>query len=248
MYHATNSWQIYANNTKNKLYITRCTYIMALFLKGPCDWCVLQLSPLNKATPRPPPPNCKKKSLFIKEVSSLAEGQFRMKKISAEIEWCDTENIFPCISIWDYCWVLCKKSDRLQSMLFCPISCHTEYLCHKWPGHGYVSLVISTSRTLSSFMTSHRVCDLNNITLVPLVEQELLTRPEHQSSTPVLVGFVLLSGEATKTNFIVFGLTRWWFEPTTYYTWGEHAIHYTIDAVACLLIFNTLVTMYLCES
>ena len=131
-----------------------------MFLKGPCDRCVLQLSPLNKAPPHPS--TAMKKCLYKRgEVLSLEEGQFRMKKITAEIEWYDTENIFPCISIWHFCWVLCQKSERLQSMLFCLIRCLTEYLCHKWP------LICFTCHkhfpVLSSFMTSHRVCNLSNI-------------------------------------------------------------------------------------
>jgi hypothetical protein len=41
----------------------------------------------------------------------------------------------------------------------------------------------------------------------------------------------MLSGEATNTNFIVFGLTRSGLEPTIYRTRGEHANHCTTDAV-----------------
>jgi hypothetical protein len=41
----------------------------------------------------------------------------------------------------------------------------------------------------------------------------------------------VLSGDATNTNFIVFGLTRPEFEPTTYCTRGEHANYYVTDAV-----------------
>jgi hypothetical protein len=41
----------------------------------------------------------------------------------------------------------------------------------------------------------------------------------------------VLSGEATNTNFKVFGLTRPGLEPTIYRTRGEHANHYTTDAV-----------------
>jgi len=33
----------------------------------------------------------------------------------------------------------------------------------------------------------------------------------------------VLSGEATDTNFIVFGLTRSGIDPTVYHTLGEHA-------------------------
>jgi hypothetical protein len=42
----------------------------------------------------------------------------------------------------------------------------------------------------------------------------------------------MLSGEATNTNFIVFGLTWQGLEPTFYRTPGVHANHYTTDAVA----------------
>jgi hypothetical protein len=41
----------------------------------------------------------------------------------------------------------------------------------------------------------------------------------------------MLSGEATNTNSIVFGLTRSGLESTIYRTGGEHANHYTNDAV-----------------
>jgi hypothetical protein len=41
----------------------------------------------------------------------------------------------------------------------------------------------------------------------------------------------LNSREATNTNFIVFDLTRLWLELTIYHTRGEHANHYTNDAV-----------------
>jgi hypothetical protein len=41
----------------------------------------------------------------------------------------------------------------------------------------------------------------------------------------------MLSGEATDTNLIVFGLNRSGIEPTIYRTRGEHANHYTTDAV-----------------
>jgi hypothetical protein len=41
----------------------------------------------------------------------------------------------------------------------------------------------------------------------------------------------MLSGEATNTNLLVFGLTGAELEPTIYHTRGEHANHYTTDAV-----------------
>jgi hypothetical protein len=67
---------------------------------------------------------------------------------------------------------------------------------------------------------------------VLLVEQGLSLLPEHLMSHPVYSGArVALSGEATNTNCIVFGLTRPGVEPTIYHTRSEHANHYTIDAV-----------------
>ena len=59
----------------------------------------------------------------------------------------------------------------------------------------------------------------------------------------------MLSGEATNTNFIVFGLTQSGLEPTIYRTHGEHANQYSTDAV---LYFpnpswtNFINEMYLC--
>jgi len=41
----------------------------------------------------------------------------------------------------------------------------------------------------------------------------------------------MLNGEATNTNFIVFGLTLSALETKVYRTRGEHANHYTINAV-----------------
>jgi hypothetical protein len=41
----------------------------------------------------------------------------------------------------------------------------------------------------------------------------------------------MLTGEATNTHFIVFGLTLLGLERTIYRTQGEHANHYTTAAV-----------------
>jgi hypothetical protein len=41
----------------------------------------------------------------------------------------------------------------------------------------------------------------------------------------------MLSGEATNTNFKVFGLTQLGLEPTIYRTQGEHTNHYATDVV-----------------
>ena len=59
--------------------------------------------------------------------------------------------------------------------------------------HGIVLIVVSTSR---SFPHSRLITEfVTRLTRrVPLVEQELLMRPEHLSSPPVLVGFVYDEG------------------------------------------------------
>jgi hypothetical protein len=47
----------------------------------------------------------------------------------------------------------------------------------------------------------------------------------------------VLSGEATNTNCIVFGLTRPGLEPTIHRIRGEHSNHYAIDAVVRVYTF-----------
>jgi hypothetical protein len=60
--------------------------------------------------------------------------------------------------------------------------------------HGYVPLVVNTSRPFphSRIITGFATRLTRQ---VPLVEQELLTLPEHLSSLPVLEGFVLLGSD-----------------------------------------------------
>ena len=55
----------------------------------------------------------------------------------------------------------------------------------------------------------------------------------HDSKSISLSSFslMLISGEATNTNLIVFGLTRSGLKPTIYRTRGKHANHYSTDAV-----------------
>jgi hypothetical protein len=48
----------------------------------------------------------------------------------------------------------------------------------------------------------------------------------------------VLSGEATNTNFIGFGLTRPELEPAIYRIRGEHANHYATDAVLKIMILH----------
>jgi len=53
----------------------------------------------------------------------------------------------------------------------------------------------------------------------------------------------MLSGEATDAYFIVFGLTRSVLEPTIYSTPGEHAKHYTTDAVYPIMTIYSIFNM-----
>ena len=52
--------------------------------------------------------------------------------------------------------------------------------------HGYVPLVVSISRSFPHYLLITGF--VTRLTRVPLVEQELLTLPEHLSSTPVFSG------------------------------------------------------------
>jgi hypothetical protein len=51
----------------------------------------------------------------------------------------------------------------------------------------------------------------------------------------------VLRGEATNTNFLVFGLTRPGLEPMIYHTRSEYANHYTNDAVS---EFDLIICVY----
>jgi len=52
----------------------------------------------------------------------------------------------------------------------------------------------------------------------------------------------VLGGEATHTNFIVYGLTRPGLEPTIYRTRGEHVYSYTTDAKLYTSILSAVKT------
>jgi hypothetical protein len=57
----------------------------------------------------------------------------------------------------------------------------------------------------------------------------------------------VLIGEATNTNFIVFGLTRPGLEHTIYRTRGEHANHYATDAVFTKLHLLDIKNIFIIE-
>jgi hypothetical protein len=62
-----------------------------------------------------------------------------------------------------------------------------EYLCHKHDDHGYIPLVVNISRSFPHpWLITGFVIRLTR--RVPLVEQELLTLPEHLISPPVFSG------------------------------------------------------------
>ena len=54
----------------------------------------------------------------------------------------------------------------------------------------------------------------------------------------------MLSGEAAYTNFNVFGLTRPGIEPTTFRIRGEHANHYTTEAVRKIYVILSLIAAH----
>ena len=60
-----------------------------------------------------------------------------------------------------------------------------EYLCHKWPR--ICSVGRNHNPVIFSFMTYHWICSKTDVTLCDM-EQEILTLPEHTSSSPVLSG------------------------------------------------------------
>jgi hypothetical protein len=70
-------------------------------------------------------------------------------------------------------------------------------------------------------------------------EWSIIPHTRHTVMDQICIRFVgkitiYFSKEATNTNFIVLGLTRPGFEPMIYRTRGEHANHYTTDAVDLL--------------
>jgi hypothetical protein len=77
-----------------------------------------------------------------------------------------------------------------------------------------------SASSLKQPSADRHVTPLGHIILTP-------SRPVFALITPCC----MLSKEATNTNFIVFGLTRSGFEPMIYHTRGEHANHYTTNAV-----------------
>ena len=77
-----------------------------------------------------------------------------------------------------------------------------------------------TDNSLKQQSANRHVSPLGHIILIP-------SQPVFALSTKCGV----LSEEATKTNFIVFGLTRPALEPTIYRTRGEHTNHYATDEV-----------------
>ena len=97
----------------------------------------------------------------------------------------------------------------------------------------YVNRLSWIFNPLKQQSVDRHVTPLGNIMLIP-------TQPVFALSPECCV----LSGEATNTNFIVFGLTQSGLEPMIYRTRGEHTNHYNTDAVFHCLIFlyNTLCT------
>jgi hypothetical protein len=96
----------------------------------------------------------------------------------------------------------------------------------------HAELDFNSSSSLKQQSAGRHVTSLGHIILIP--------------SQPVFAftpSCSVLSGEATKTNFIVFGLTRPGLDPTIYCTWDEHANQYTTDAVLSHSLLNLCVTL-----
>ena len=92
--------------------------------------------------------------------------------------------------------------------------------------HGENKLLDQHAQLLKQQFAGRHVTPLGHIILIP--------------SQPVFVlspYCCVLSGEATN---VVFGLTRSVLKPMIYRIRGEHANHYTTDAVLCLLTLSTI--------
>jgi hypothetical protein len=84
----------------------------------------------------------------------------------------------------------------------------------------HAELDFYSASSLKQNSTGRHVASLGHVIMI-------LSQPVFSLSPECCV----LSGEATNTSFIVFGLTRSWIEPNINRTRGEHANHYAIDAV-----------------
>ena len=85
----------------------------------------------------------------------------------------------------------------------------------------HAELDFYSASSLKQHSTGRHVAPLGHVIMI-------LSQPVFSLSPECCV----LSGEATNTNFIVFGSTRPGLEPTIYRTRGEHANHYATDAVS----------------
>ena len=106
-------------------------------------------------------------------------------------------------------WLVVKLKSSLGKFTIATRSWLTvlEYLCHKWPRICPVCCNYNT--VLSSFVTCHQVCSM-----LSHVEQTLLTRLEHMSSSPIFnvvpvvqsMGFCVLF---CRTVWYVVGIYFW---------------------------------------
>jgi hypothetical protein len=65
----------------------------------------------------------------------------------------------------------------------------------------------------------------------PPVSAERRVAPPSQPVFPISPSYCVFSGEATKNNFIIFGVTWSGFNPKIHRTRGDHATHNTTDAI-----------------
>jgi hypothetical protein len=86
-----------------------------------------------------------------------------------------------------------------------------------------ISALCYTNTLSWIFVLSH----WNNSPREDMVFHSESRTPYAESEITSLCSIYLFLGEATNTNFVVFGLTRPGLEPTIYRTQHEHSNHYT---------------------
>jgi hypothetical protein len=113
--------------------------------------------------------------------SPITKAKYRKRLHKMKFAW--KRAVYLC---QPYTWSHRFESFPMATMTWLTV---TEYLCHKW--HRYVPFVVITIRSFPhSWLITGIVTRVTQH--VPHVEHELLTLPEHMSSPPVWVGFVLL--------------------------------------------------------
>ena len=122
--------------------------------------------------------------------------------------------------MWVSEWLLFNTN----SAIFSAISCR-EQVNFQWD---YVRFVLGRHAELDCYSTSSLKQQSADRYVVPLGHIILIPSQSVFALSPKCS---VLSGKATNTNFIVFGLTRSGIEPMISRTRSDNANHYTSDAV-----------------